>query len=669
MAIVKMSKMRLVFLDYHKEVILNAMQKTGVVELTNTEEFDETVSCNFDVDKEKTSNALLRIEKTIEFIENTITASKRKEYYPKDANRILENFFVSYDEFISAKQGEEYLLPIISETEEFQRKLVDNLAKKSKLINARNQVLPYLDVTDKFSDFKNTRYSTVFFGIIKKDAVNGFVQYVNGAEAVYYISENANAVVCVATLNENKDELSQKLAECGFVACPFYDNLTPTEKLQQIDDAIAELELSTENIYKSICGFSAYVRPLKILADYYGFSYEKQESQERFRRTGKTLVAEGYVPTEDVEKVKSVINEVTDAVFMEFCEPKDDEETPTLTRNGKLVRQTEFVTDLYSSPNYREIDPNKVMFFFFMLFMGIIMADIGYGILMTVIGFALASRIKVDNGAKRLWNVIAIGGVFTILFGILFNSLFGFSILPFTVLPSPAPNLKTGVINMEIIMTYLLLCLALGAIQIAVGYVVKALNLFKQGKILDGLLDGLVWTIFFVGLIFATFNFLCDYLKVGLPTWLSSFFGRYTTAGLIVVIACVGIAALTAGRHEKGFGKFSKGFGAVYGLINIMSDILSYARLFGLMLSGMIIAQTFNFKLGIPIMESGGAGVVLGVVVIVVGHAFNLAMSVLGAYIHDSRLQYIEFFSKFYTGEGRKFTPFGSKTKYIYVKK
>ena len=128
------------------------------------------------------------------------------------------------------------------------------------------------------------------------------------------------------------------------------------------------------------------------------------------------------------------------------------------------------------------------------------------------------------------------------------------------------------------------------------------------------------------------------------------------------------LAAATAGRAEKGFGKVSKGFGAIYGLINIFSDILSYARLFGLMLSGMIIAKTFN-DIGSGLFASGIIGYVFGGAVILIGHTFNLAMGVLGAYIHDSRLQYIEFFGKFYTGEGNKFSPIGSDMKYVYVVK
>ena len=147
-----------------------------------------------------------------------------------------------------------------------------------------------------------------------------------------------------------------------------------------------------------------------------------------------------------------------------------------------------------------------------------------------------------------------------------------------------------------------------------------------------------------------------------------NFFGQATMPGLIVMLSALLIAAATSGRKEKGFGKITKGFGTIYGLINIFSDILSYARLFGLMLSGMIIANTFN-DIGSGLFAGGFAGYIIGGVVILIGHAFNIAMGVLGAYIHDSRLQYIEFFGKFYTGEGNKFKPMGSDLKYVYVVK
>ena len=155
---------------------------------------------------------------------------------------------------------------------------------------------------------------------------------------------------------------------------------------------------------------------------------------------------------------------------------------------------------------------------------------------------------------------------------------------------------------------------------------------------------------------------------VSMDAGLKGFFDMMAMPGVYMVVGAVVIAMLTAGRNERGFGKFSKGFGAVYGIINIMSDILSYARLFGLMLSGMIIATTFN-DIGFSLMGGGGIGYLLGGLVMVIGHVFNIAMGVLGAYIHNSRLQYIEFFGKFYSGEGNKFSPLGSELDYVYIKK
>ena len=404
------------------------------------------------------------------------------------------------------------------------------------------------------------------------------------------------------------------------------------------------------------------------MTDYYRFLLEKENESCKFSYTASTFTLTGYLPKDTQGRVEEELKKVTNAVFVEFSEPSDDELPPTLTKNNKLVHQTEFVTDMYSTPSYREIDPNKVVFFFFMLFMGVIMADIGYGVVMIALGLVLSSKIKVDNGAKKLWNVIAIGGVFSIIFGVLFNSLFGFAVLPFNIMPSPVPEAGQTTDNLMLV---LLFCLLLGVFQMAVGYFCKALNSFKAKDVLGGIFEGIIWVLFFIGFILAAVNFLLGYLMsdsfVMNPT-IKDFFEKAQMPGLILVGSTLLVATITAGREERGFGKLTKGFGKIYGLINVMSDILSYARLFGLMLSGMIIAQTFN-NMGVGMFANGGVGYIFGSLVIVAGHVFNLAMGVLGAYIHDSRLQYIEFFNIFYTGEGNKFTPVGSDTKYIYITK
>lgn len=671
MAILKMTKMRLVVIDYYKDQIFNALHKTGAFELSGTEQFADTFSAFDNLTVEELNKKFSRVSKSVEFITDSVALCKGKDYYPANTDQLFENFFVSYQDFSDISKREQKLFEIVEFCEKSEQTLSANKSLRIKLNNLINQIAPYSVITDKFSDYKDTEKTCVLLGTVKKDVVNALSQELSQISNVHYSLTDSGSVYVLSAvaLKEFSEQLLTKLNEFGFVRCPFDFELCAQEKILDIKKEIKESYKIDEQVLRDVCVKANDVKELKILADNLNFSLEKASSSDKFRKTGKTVILEGFVPECKKDEVSQAINQVTNANFIEFIEPSDDDDVPTLTKNGYLVRQTEFVTDLYSVPNYKEMDPNKVTFFFFMLFMGIIMADVGYGVLMVVLGFFLASRIKVDNGTKRLWNVIALGGVFTIIFGLLFNSFFGVAVLPVTLIPSPTPDLNTGEINLETIMILLLASLGLGVVQIAVGYFCKAINCFMQKDIAGGIFDGLIWVIFFISFVLAAFNFLCDYLGVGLSTGIRNFFASVQTPALYTLIGSVVVAAVAAGREEKGFGKFSKGFGTVYGLINIMSDVLSYARLFGLMLSGMIIAQTFNYKLGLPLIQGGGVGVVFGSVVIVIGHVFNIAMNVLGAYIHDSRLQYIEFFSKFYTGEGRKFTPIGSQMKYVYLKK
>lgn len=670
MAIVEMSKLRLLGLTYHREELLNTLHRTGCVELKETAEIADTFPAQKEAETESFARKYDRTKICVEFIMENIERAKGKKIYPDKFAESFGNFFVPYDEFSGIKDKEEKILSVIDETEVYQDKLLFNKAEKIKLINQRSLIEPYILLKEKFSVFKDTCKTKVFLGILKQENIPLLKDFL----VDYPLTElnvevgTGQAVVSIVSFVQEAPLVQQKLSELGFVACPFDYDMTATQKIEEINGKIKACDGLEEKINAEVCAKAEFLRDLKIYSDYCGFCLEKLGDAEKFRCTGTTFILEGYLPKEKQEQVKSAVLDFTKAVFIEFSAPTEEDNPPTLLRNDPIVRQVEFITDSYSSPNYREFDPSKVVFFFFMVFMGVIMADIGYGLLMVLLGCFLAKRIKVDSGTRRLWYIIAIGGVFTVIFGILFNSFFGFAlpIIP-AILPSPIPDGSGSTVNLMII---LLGCLGLGVIQLATGYFCKAINSFRDKDIAGGIFDGLIWVLFFVGFIFAAFNFLVGYLmpELAMPEWLYNFFDRMQMPGIIMTVGSVLVAALTAGRAEKGFGKLSKGFGAVYGLINLMSDILSYARLFGLMLSGMIIAQTFN-DLGLGMMNGSVIGYAFGALVMVLGHTFNIAMGVLGAYIHDSRLQYIEFFSKFYTGEGEKFNPLGSGFEYIYLTK
>ncbi|MBQ9513930.1 MAG: V-type ATP synthase subunit I [Clostridia bacterium] len=667
MAIVEMAKIKCIGLAYQKEAILNTLHKIGCVEIFATEERENTFLTANDKEKEEITEKYQSTKKTIDFISDALEKAKGKPYEIADTKPLTSNFFVSYEDFIAIPNKEIELSYAVYKSGEYADALLTKKTEKVKLNNLCAQLEPYKDLKEKFSDYKDTKTTKVVLGTIKSENLQQLKARLENyplSELIVYSEKSVSVIAIVSEITES-DKLFIELNELGFTKCIFTFEATAQEKIAELKNEIKSIETEEDEILKSVLDNTAYIKDLKILCDFYKFKLEKITASENFRCTDKTFILEGYLPSEDREKVENALKETTEAVFIEFSEPLDTDNPPTLTKNLKLVHQTEFITDMYSVPDYREKDPNNIVFFFFMLFMGVIMADIGYGLLMIVVGLMLARKIPVDNGAKKLWNVIAIGGVFAIIFGVLFNSLFGFAVLPFNILPSPVPSVggRNG------LMTILLGCLGLGVLQIAVGYLYKGINCFRKGKLLDGILDGIVWVIFFIGFIFAGFNFLIGYLMpdATLPYGIYNFFNKMTKPGLIMAGGAIGLEALLTGRYEKGFGKFSKGFGAVYGLISIFSDILSYARLFGLMLSGMIIAQTFN-DLGLNLMGSP-IGLVFGPLVILLGHVFNIAMGVLGAYIHDSRLQYIEFFSKFYTGEGEPFVPLGSKLDYIYLTK
>ena len=206
-----------------------------------------------------------------------------------------------------------------------------------------------------------------------------------------------------------------------------------------------------------------------------------------------------------------------------------------------------------------------------------------------------------------------------------------------------------------------------GVLHLCVAYLCKAAQCFFRKEISDGIFDGIIWAVFSIGVI-VLFLGLVEFSPAIDPNYSLTFnMPILRTVGGIIAGGSLLIAVVTAGRKEKFIGKFTKGFGSLYGIINYVSDILSYARLYGLMLSGAVIAGIIS-TYGVQFLVSGNILMaILGAVILLAGHAFNLVMNLLGAYIHDARLQYVEFYGKFYEGEGELFSPLGSNRKYVYL--
>ena len=435
------------------------------------------------------------------------------------------------------------------------------------------------------------------------------------------------------------------------------------KRLKELEKRIAELEVQILGFYNKIKAFLPQSDALKVFTDFLSYKLETYRAEDSMVSTESTCVLECFVPKKQVSEFKTNIKSKFPALVITELPISESDAPPTKLKGGKITSSANFVVNMYSVPKYGEADPTFSVFFFFVIFFGFIMADVGYGIVLTLLGFLLARHVKKSSpnkSAANLWFLIGVGGISSIVWGMLFGSYFGFShneidLLPAGVMPSPQ--------NEPI--PLLLFCLLMGSCQIIVGFVMRGINYFKHRKYSEGVVNGFAWAIFLLGATMWAANGLVGFFGLELSEGFANVLSMIEGPGLIVLITGLAVGVLFAGIGSRGFTKFTKSFSAIYGLLNLFSDILSYARLFGLMLSSAIIAQQFN-AIGLD-MLGNPLGNILGVLVILIGHTFNVAMGALSAYIHDVRLQYVEYFGKFYEGDGIAFQPFGAQLSYVKI--
>lgn len=660
MAIAEMSKLRLVGLNAERDCLLDALARTGCVEIKERPLIGDTDFCQ--------STGIKEIEEKRERLTASIDAvTKSVEAYVREtkasAPGLKDGFDVSYGDFMNASSTEDEVFEICTRAEELLSRVTDGKNQIVRLSARLKELQPYANVTGKLSTYRDTRLAAVRLGTIPAEKLSAFNEYLSGADGVegkVIPSDSMRATVLLAAHKDFADAALSFLGEIGFERCAFIEDATAEGLIADVTQSIKDTEAQVDADVLSLFEMGDCLPKMKTLDDYYGFILEKDKAVRKFPGTRTAFVLEAYVPKEAQKKVSFAIEGVSDCIYYEFTGIDEKEMPPTLMKNNKVVRNFEFVTNMYTPPNYKEFDPNAVMSIFFAIFLGFIMADIGYGLLMMAIGFIMAKREAKDTGMRRLMLVIGYSGIFTVLFGFMFSSFFGFSSVTsdmneFTMswLPKPIFDTNKNSLLMGIsIPSVLLISLGMGVLQLMASNACKAYQEFRYGRIIDGIFFGLIWVVFLGG-------FLA--LAIGLVVN----DGMIIKVGAIVAVASLLVAMCTAGIRVKGFGKFTKAFGALYGIINYLSDILSYARLYGLMLSGAIIAQIVSGQGWALVVSGNVAFAVIGIVVLIIGHAFNLAMGLLGGYIHDARLQYIEFFSRFYTGEGELFAPLGSKRKYI----
>lgn len=654
MAIAKICKLNLVAMSYDKDAILNALSRSNAVEVKTHAE--SKFAGTLETDAEELRAYLNSLETALSVLCLEVEKYEKERGIKSDV--LKDGFDVSYSDFISAAERKREIDRAVEKINALFDEKNELKAVLQKQTREMDNLSVYSLLKTSFAEFSDTRSVRIRLGVVNETnipALTAELEKVELATCEVLRKTDKDVLVCVIAHKIVAKETDEILLSVGFTDCPYSGEKSGEESFNlavaDVEETKRRLAENAEETY----ALKDEIKSLKIYCDYIAFALEKEELSGKLLGTERTFLLEAYVPEDAQGIVEEAIKSASSTTYLEFSELTDDDNPPTLMRNNRLIENFEGITNTYSAPNYKEFDPNTVMAFFYSLFMGFIIGDAGYGLLMAVCGWFLWYKNRANpTGMSRLAGVFAVGGIFAILWGGLFNSFFGFQVLPKTIMPDPQKD-QWSLLGIKV-PSVLLIALEIGVFQLFVGYLCKAVQEWRRGNVLDGICDGVVWAIFSVGVGLAIAGFIDE---ANIPS--------LGTVGGIIAGVSLAIAIVTAGRYEKFFGKFTKGFGTAYGVINYASDILSYARLYGLMLSGAVIAQIIS-NYGGQFVTSGNIGlIILGIVLFIVGHGFNLVMNLLGAYIHDARLQYVEFYGRFFEGEGELFTPLGSEKRYIRV--
>ncbi|MEG2173984.1 MAG: V-type ATPase 116kDa subunit family protein [Oscillospiraceae bacterium] len=458
-------------------------------------------------------------------------------------------------------------------------------------------------------------------------------------------SDNEQRYLTLLVYKPDEEEALSLLKSHGFMLMNYRDiHGNALDKINNYSEQIAALGDDIAGWINQICAMASERKLILSAIDAYTQEAEQDGLLSAVGQTQRTVILTGWTPAEAAERVGSALIDLGCAY--QFCDPTTEDQPPTAMRNGKLVDPFTGVTEMYGTPTYGSmIDPNPTMSIFYFIFFGFIMGDAMYGVLMVIGSWIYLKKARPSGGTKRMMTMFMYCGVSTFVAGALTGGWFGnaaqalslwitgteHAIAPLWFDPLKDP------------MRMLVFSLVLGGIQIVTGMALSGLRMIKQGHPLDALCDVGSWYVIFIGI---------GLLALGYP------------AGPYVAIFGVLIILLTGGRKNKGIGKITGGLSSLYSITSYVSDLLSYSRIMALGMSGAVVGQVVNT---IATMATGIPGVLLCVVVFVFGHVFNLAISLLGAYVHTSRLQYIEFFGKFFEDGGRPFKPLWNHTKFVEI--
>ncbi len=659
MAKLRIMSMELAAPGSRKDEVLDYLQRKGVVELTQPEETESLSYKDFSPENSECIRKLNVINMAQDILSKLCPVKKpltamlepRKDMSVAEFSLMAEKFGATYnrcEEIVSVNKK--------------KAELSAEIIRKKALIE---ELRPWtgIDIPLKSGSTKNVAYILGSFRkqFSQEDILTALAKEFPDNQCIETeitsSDENGTCAVIFA-LKDDIEKIEAVLRSMGFVRAPECSDNTPLREIELLEKAVDDAKKQQEECDEKIRSEKDLHSDIEFAKDYVSICKDKYQAMEKIPESERIFFIKGYIAKRDAEKVKVYLEKNCDAA-VSYTDPDENEDVPVILSNNFFSAPLEGITGMYSLPGKFDPDPTGIMAFFYYFFFGMMLSDAGYGLLMVLAtGGVLLFKKNLEKKMKNMCLMYFFCGLSTVFWGAMYGSWFGdmINVIRTEFLGLEEVRLYIWMEPVNSLMELMVYCFIFGLVHLFVGVGVKAVSDWRNGDKFGAFCDSVPTYLTILGIAPIFFGLFTE-----VPPVLSKIGTPVLILGLILVV-------LTAGRHSKSlFGKLGGGLYEVYNLIGgYLGDVLSYARLLALGLSTGVIAEVMNMLGVLP--SNKILKLIMFIGVAIVGHIANFAINVIGAYVHTNRLQYVEFFGKFYEGGGRAFVPFEAKTNYYKFK-
>ena len=660
MAKVAMKQIEIAAVLEDSQQIVDLLQRRGIVQIEEYREIDG-------IYKMDVSHSVSQLGR---FLETAQSAKELLLKYSAEKKSMLDSFAprrqITAAEFIEKSGEADALLSKCYEINGLGKKISESRAAIVRSETLAENIAPWVNL-DIPMNFTGTEFSSAFIGYfpfsVTEDEIRlklaQAVPEAEDAEIEIVSCDETQTCAVIFCLKENGEKVERALRAEGFVKPADMPSRLPREQYEAYLEEKEKLLRDISEYESKLSQMGDFTAKIDFLTDYFSIRSEKYDVIGKLGMSDRVFVLEGYVPAKYGDKLKKEIEEkFTAAVSVEDV-AQDDENEPVLLENNSFAAPVEPITEMYSLPSKRDIDPNGIMAFFYYVFFGMMFSDAGYGLLMVIATAFVILKYKPERQKKNTMLMYMYCGISTMFWGFMYGSFFGDII----------NVIRTNFLGLDSIRLYLwkdpqgddlmsvmVYCFLFGLIHLFVGVAIKGYMLWRDGDKCGALCETVP-----IFLAVGGAGPICAGMLVEIPDSVTGVCKYMAIAGVVLII-------LTGGRSSKSIaGKIGGGLYAFYNVVSgYLSDILSYSRLLALGLVTGIIGNVINMMGTLP--QNKITKALLLIVVFAIGHTINFGINIIGAYVHTNRLQYVEFFSRFYEGGGKKFRPFKADTKTLRFK-